>query len=109
MYEINLLPLYQKKYMEMDFDLKRIGYYEKTANKIKKHLIDQQFALKLNPEMGASIEAKTGIPSDIRYLIAKPYMQFYWINHSNELPSENGGIEMLTMLHLKSSYVAHLF
>ncbi len=52
----------------------------KAATRITKAVLDACSQLKNHPQMGMSLEARTGIPSDLRYLICEKYIALYRID-----------------------------
>ena len=49
----------------------------KAADRIAKAILDTCSALKQQPQMGASLEAKIGQSTDLRYLICEKRIAFY--------------------------------
>ena len=54
----------------------------KAAARISKAILDSCSQLKNHPELGMSLEARIGMPSDLRYLICEKYIAFYRIDES---------------------------
>ena len=54
----------------------------KAAARIARNIMDTCSHLKQHPQLGASIQAKTGQPSDIRYLICENHIAFYRIDEN---------------------------
>lgn len=52
----------------------------KAAARITRKIMDTCAHLKQHPQLGASIEVKTGKSSDIRYLLCENYIAFYRID-----------------------------
>ncbi|MBS9338037.1 hypothetical protein G6R29_00090 [Fructobacillus sp. M2-14] len=109
MHEINFSKEYELKYRTIELDLIRSGYPNKTIQKILKHMDDQQHALLIHPELGAKMEIKTGVPSRMRYLITKPYIQLYAAIPTAEEANDFDSVFMVTMYYLKSNYLAKLY
>ena len=51
-----------------------------AARRISKKIMDTCGHLKKHPQLGASVAAKTGKPSDLRYLLCEKYIIFYRID-----------------------------
>ncbi len=52
----------------------------KAAARISRAILDDCAQLKEHPELGMSLEARTGTPSDLRYLICEKYIALYRID-----------------------------
>lgn len=52
----------------------------KAAARITRNIMDTCSHLKQHPQMGASIEVKTGQPSDVHYLVCESHIAFYRID-----------------------------
>ena len=52
----------------------------KAAARITRNIMDTCAHLKQHPQLGASIQVKTGQSSDIRYLICENHIAFYRID-----------------------------
>ncbi len=52
----------------------------KAATRISKAILDACSGLKNHPELGMSLEARTGHSSDLRYLICEKYIALYRID-----------------------------
>lgn len=49
----------------------------KAAQRITKSILDQCSNLKTHPQLGMSLAAKTGVDTDLRYLICEHYLAMY--------------------------------
>lgn len=49
----------------------------KAAQRITKNILDQCSNLKSHPQLGMSLAAKTGVDTDLRYLICEHYLTMY--------------------------------
>ncbi len=49
----------------------------KAAKRIAKRIMDHCSNLKLHPQMGMSLAAKTGVDTDLRYLVCEQYVAMY--------------------------------
>ncbi len=52
----------------------------KAAARISRAILDSCARLKEHPELGMSLEARTGIASDLRYLICEKHIALYRID-----------------------------
>lgn len=50
---------------------------QKAAQRITKSILDQCSNLKTHPQLGMSLAAKTGVDTDLRYLICEHYLAMY--------------------------------
>lgn len=49
----------------------------KAAQRITKSILDQCSNLKTHPQLGMSLSAKTGVDTDLRYLICEHHLAMY--------------------------------
>ena len=54
----------------------------KAADRIAKSILDSCSHLKSHAELGMALEARIGLPGDLRYLICEKYIAFYRIDES---------------------------
>ncbi len=54
----------------------------KAAARISRAILDACAQLKNHPELGMSLEARIGTPSDLRYLICEKYIALYRIDEN---------------------------
>ncbi len=52
----------------------------KAADRIVKQILDACSQLKKHPRLGASVEAKTGHATDLRFVICEKWLAFYRID-----------------------------
>ena len=64
---------------EMKQYIKSVLHNPTAANRITKAILDGCTQLKQFPEMGASIQAKTGYQTDLRMLVVENYIALYRI------------------------------
>lgn len=72
-----------------------------AAIRITKMIFSSCAQLKERPQLGMSVEVKTGIPSDLRYLICESWLAFYRIRDDR--------IQIVRVLDGRSDYVRILF
>lgn len=89
-------------------DLQEMKQYIKSelhnptaANRITKAILDGCAQLKQFPEMGASIQAKTGYQTDLRMLVVENYIALYRI--------ETEIISVGRVIHARQDYIHILF
>lgn len=89
-------------------DLQEIKRYIKgelhnapAANRIVKAILDGCTQLKQFPELGTSIEAKTGYETDLRLLVVEHYVALYRIDTDT--------ISVGRVLHARQDYLRILF
>ena len=73
----------------------------KAAARITKSILDSCGNLKNHPHLGMSVEAKTGHPTDLRYLICEMHIAFYRI--------EGNTISVARILDGRQDYLRILF
>lgn len=68
-------------------DIQGIRYYiskvlhnPSAAKRISKVILDACSSLKRHPLLGASVEKRLGIPSELRYLLCEHYIVFYRVD-----------------------------
>ncbi len=73
----------------------------KAASRISRAILDSCARLKDHPELGMSLEAKTGYGSDLRYLICEKHIALYRI--------DGNVISVARILDGKQDYLRILF
>ncbi|MBQ7872202.1 MAG: type II toxin-antitoxin system RelE/ParE family toxin [Oscillospiraceae bacterium] len=73
----------------------------RAARRITKSILDSCGRLKEHPQLGMSLEAKTGIETDLRYLLCEKHLALYHV--------EDDLILVVRILDGRSDYLRILF
>ncbi len=91
-------------------DLQEIKHYIKTtlhnptaANRISKKILDACSDLKRFPEIGMSVEAKTGFETDLRMLVCEGQIAFY------RMDSRTDTVSIARIVSARQDYIQLLF
>ena len=60
--------------------IRKVLHNPSASKRISKKLMDSCGHLKEHPQLGASVEEKTGSQTDLRYLLCEKYIIFYRID-----------------------------
>lgn len=63
----------------------KVLHNPRAAARITKQILDTCGQLKNYPQLGLSLEAKTGVPTDLRYLLCEKYLAFYRVEEDTIL------------------------
>lgn len=72
-----------------------------AANRITKMIVSNCRLLKEQPEIGMSVEARTGCSSDLRYLVCESWLAFYRI--------QDDTVRVVRVIDGRADYVRILF
>jgi len=91
-------------------DLQEIRHYIKTtlhsadaAKRISKRILDSYSSLKRFPEMGVSVEAKTGFETDLRMLVCENQIAIYRID------TDTDTVSIARIINSRQDYMRILF
>ena len=73
----------------------------KAAQRITKSIMDHCSQLKMHPQLGMSLAAKTGVETDLRYLVCEQYLTIYRV--------EDDLIMVARVLDGRTDYIKVLF
>ena len=79
----------------------KVLHNPRAAARITKQILDACGQLKHYPQLGLSLEAKTGVSTDLRYLLCGKYLAFYRI--------EEDAILIVRILDGRQDYLRILF
>ena len=75
----------------------------KAAARITKHILDTCASLKQFPEMGVSVEAKTGFETSLRMLSCENHIAFY------DVDTDNDTVSIARIIDGRQDYIRLLF
>lgn len=75
----------------------------KAAARIIKHILDACASLKQFPEMGVSVEAKTGFETSLRMLSCENQIAFYYVD------TDNDTVSVARIINGRQDYIRLLF
>ncbi len=75
--KIQYTPVAIADLQEMKDYISKTLHNPKAAKRITKSIMDHCATLKLHPQMGMSLAAKTGLDTDLRYLVCEQHLAMY--------------------------------